>query len=292
MIDTSLEAQGKSEKTTHNITAKGIFNYSYWMKQAEERRLEYQTDRPFPHIILEDFLTSEALRETAAEYVKVDWQNYRHYNENKQGGNVRKLPPTISAVLTELNSPRFLQFLESVTGIRDLIADDSLGSGGIHQSQRGGFLNIHADFTVHPYHHNWRRRINVLIYLNEQWPEEWGGKLELWARDMSECQRKVAPIFNRCVIFNTDETSFHGHPEPMTCPEGVKRKSIALYYYTLDKEAVAISTEYRSRPSDSSFKSILIFFDKTILRIFHKVKATLKLPDSVITSFMGLFRKK
>ncbi len=270
----------------------GVLDYEFWMKRASQLSSEYQTDRPFPHIVINDFLKPSLARAAGADYVNVDWQSYRHYNENKQGGNPKTLPKTITDVIAELNSPQFLEFLSRITGIENLIPDDALGSGGIHQSERGGFLNIHADFTVHPYHQDWRRRLNVLIYLNEEWQDEWGGLLELWSRDMKSCQRKIAPIFNRCVVFNTDESSFHGHPEPMTCPVGVKRKSIALYYYTADKSAVAISTEYRPRPSDHPSKAALIFLDKMALRLFHWTKSTFKLQDATVTKFMDLFRKK
>jgi Rps23 Pro-64 3,4-dihydroxylase Tpa1-like proline 4-hydroxylase len=104
-----------------------------------------------------------------------------------------------------LNSPPFVDFLEKLTGIDDLLVDESMEGGGLHQSLRGGFLNIHADFTVHPHYRRWRR-VNLLLYLNAEWPEEYGGELELWSTDMKRREEKVAPIGNRVVIFNTDAT--------------------------------------------------------------------------------------
>src|SRR4029079_17456422 len=114
------------------------------------------------------------------------------------------LPDAIKGTINELNSPAFLQFLSSLTGIKDLQKDDFLEGGGIHQSTRGGYLNIHADFTVHPHHRNWQRRVNVLVYLNKNLHVDWRGKLELWDKKMKACEVKVLPVFNRCVIFNTD----------------------------------------------------------------------------------------
>jgi Rps23 Pro-64 3,4-dihydroxylase Tpa1-like proline 4-hydroxylase len=274
--------------TMHNP----VFDYERWNREAARTAQEYRGAAPFPSIVFENFLDTQTTRALYREFDQVDWMSYRHYNENKQGGNVAKLPPLTSAVLKELNSPRFLEFLEQLTGIENLIADCELGSGGIHQSIRGGYLNVHADFTVHPYHADWHRRINVLVYLNERWDEAWGGALELWATDMSKCVRTIVPQFNRCVIFNTAKDSFHGHPEPMTCPDGVHRRSIALYYYTVEKEVAAIATEYRPRPQDSALKSLLIFCDKLAVAIFHKLKSTLHLPDNVATSIMSAFRKK
>ncbi len=109
---------------------------------------------------------------------------------------------------------------------------------------------------------------------------------------MSGCARSIAPRFNRCVIFNTARDSFHGHPEPMTCPQGVKRRSIALYYYTVEDEVEAIATEYRSRPQDNRIKAGLIFLDKLAVAVFHTLKSTLRISDSAATSIMSIFRKK
>ena len=114
--------------------------------------------------------------------------------------------------------------------------------GGLHQIERGGYLKIHADFNRHP-KFNLDRRLNLLLYLNENWKEEYGGHLELWNNQMTACVRRISPIFNRCVIFNTTDFSYHGHPEPLTCPEHVTRKSLALYYYSNGRP----ETE-RSRP--------------------------------------------
>ena len=164
--------------------------------------------------------------------------------------------------------------------------DPSLEGGGLHQSTRGGFLNIHADFTVHPHHRNWQRRANLILYLNEDWEASYGGDLELWSTDMKECVEKVSPVANRAVIFTTDATSFHGHPEPMQCPEGVARRSLALYYYSVQENPLVRSTEYRSRPGDGA-RSILIFADKHLLRTYDWMKRHLGLSDQFAASSSG-----
>lgn len=94
----------------------------------------------------------------------------------------------------------------------------------------------------------------MIVYLNRHWKEEYGGNLELWNREMTRCERRVLPIFNRCVIFNTTDFSYHGHPEPLTCPEGMTRKSLALYYYSNGRPAEELSdahsTLFQSRPGE------------------------------------------
>src|SRR5687768_10313082 len=119
-----------------------FFDYARWNRKADQAASEYRGASPFPSIVFDDFLDPETARALHQEFDQVDWMSYRHYNENKQGGNVNRLPPLTRSVLEELNSPPFLQFLQRLTGIDNLIADHDLGSGGIHQSVRGGFLNV------------------------------------------------------------------------------------------------------------------------------------------------------
>ena len=101
----------------------------------------------------------------------------------------------------------------------------------MHEIRRGGFLKIHSDFNVHP-QLRLNRRLNLLLYLNKNWKIDWGGQLELWDQEMKSCRAKVQPNFNKMIIFKTTDYSYHGHPEPLNCPENISRKSIALYYYT------------------------------------------------------------
>ncbi len=257
-------------------TTTQIFDYTKWNTELAELSKQYQSASPYPHIVLENFLNPEALDECITEFNKLNeaegWINYTHYNEKKKGLNkLDVLPEAIKGTINELNSPAFLQFLSTLTGIKNLQKDDFLEGGGIHQSTKGGYLNIHADFTVHPHHRNWQRRVNVLVYLNKNWQDEWGGKLELWDKQMKACEVKVAPVFNRCVIFNTDADSYHGHPEPMTCPEGVYRRSIALYYYSIEDKPFRRATYYQARPGEGS-KKVMVKIDNAMVAAYTEIK--------------------
>ena len=241
-------------------------------------------------------MNPEVLNECIAEFNKLNetdgWINYKHYNEDKRGLNkLDLLPETIKGTINELNSPEFLQFLSKITGIANLQKDDGLEGGGIHQSTRGGYLNIHADFTVHPHHRKWQRRINVLVYLNKEWKEEWGGKLELWDKEMKACEEKVLPIFNRCVIFNTDADSYHGHPEPMTCPEGTYRRSIALYYYTVEKNPFRRATYYQARPGEGN-KKFMVKLDNAMVALYTEIKGRLGSNDKLMSNILKFFSRK
>jgi hypothetical protein len=132
-------------------------------------------------------------------------------------------------LLREFNSPGCLQFLETLTGIGNLMPDPYFEGGGLHQIEPGGFLKVHADFNWHP-RLRLDRRLNLIVYLNQDWREEYNGHLELWDRSMSLAVRKVLPVFNRAVVFSTTSWAYHGHPEKLACPPGQTRKSLALYY--------------------------------------------------------------
>jgi len=216
----------------------------------------YVTARPFPHIVLDGLFPDAVLEGVLADFPRPEEMKARFDNATeKKLGYTYETPvrDNIRDFLWTMSSAPVLQFLEALTGIEGLIPDPYFNGGGYHETGRGGKLGIHADFRVNEQLHL-HRRINVIIYLNEHWDESYGGSLELWSRDMTMKCEQVAPVFNRCVIFNTDATSYHGHPDPLTTPEGVYRRSIALYYYTASKEIYNevpnVSTMYRARPED------------------------------------------
>ena len=244
---------------------------------------EYAAADPFPHIVVDDVLRPEAFAAAAADFPAVDdefWKGYLHVNETKYC-NVK--PDTwadsLQAVARELTSPAFVSYLEELTGIPDLIPDWSMDGGGLHQTLRGGHLNIHADFTTHHVHENWARRVNVLLYLNEEWYDDWGGQLELWDQEMRECRARVTPQGNRMLVFTTSVDSYHGHPDGLTCPPGEARRSMALYYFTEERTPVRRSTHYRARPEESTGKRAAIAADRVLLDAYDRVKRRLGISD-------------
>jgi len=218
----------------------------------------FHSTPPFPHIVLEDFLPPDVLQRALngfpAERLKSDGVFEIGY-----AGHFKRqiMPEDCGPEARELfwffNSRPVLQFLEGLTGIQGLLPDPYFMGGGYHETTKGGLLGVHADFRVHD-QLRLQRRLNMIIYLNPEWKDEWEGHLELWSRDMKTCVSKVAPILNRCVVFQTDADTWHGHPEALNTPEGVTRRSIALYYYTASKaiyeEVPANGTVYVGRPTD------------------------------------------
>jgi Rps23 Pro-64 3,4-dihydroxylase Tpa1-like proline 4-hydroxylase len=224
---------------------------------AEGKREAYRSATPFPHIVIDELLPEEVLDAVLAEFPSpqaADWFAFDSPLERKLATKEDSpMGPATRHLLAELNSAAFVDFLERLTGIEGLVPDPHLVGGGLHQIERGGHLKVHADFNRHP-RTGLERRLNVLLYLNRDWKPEYGGALELWSRDMSSCEARILPVFNRCVVFSTTSTSFHGHPEPLTCPEGRTRKSIALYYYSKDRPAEERAgdhnTLFQARPGE------------------------------------------
>lgn len=231
-------------------------------KTAQDRAAEYAAAVPFPHAVIDDFIDPRTVACIAGEFPSRDdpdaWLDFNGPDANGKPLQHRKyhisdehrLGPATQRLMYELKSARFLEVLGVLTGINDLIPDALNHGGGIHMSCRGALLKIHADFNRHPTWHL-DRRLNLLLYLNEGWQERYGGDLELWDAEMRECRKRIAPIAGRCVIFSTSSTSYHGHPDPITCPDHVTRKSIALYYYTnrrRDDDGNVHSTLWQARP--------------------------------------------
>lgn len=221
---------------------------------------EYASAEPFPHIVLDGILPVQVLQHALDNFPAEPLKSDRIFDINYGGHHKRQILPydcnkEAQALFAFLNSKAVLQFLEGLTGITGLIPDPYFEGGGFHEISRGGLLGVHADFRINETLHL-ERRINLLIYLNPEWQEEWGGALELWDRKMTECHSRVFPLLNRCVVFSTDADSFHGHPDPLNTPEHVKRRSIALYYYTssrsIYKEVPGHGTMYYARPTDSA----------------------------------------
>jgi len=202
---------------------------------ATRNRNKYIEGHPFPHIYLDNVFPEEALNKVLEEFPgenNAHWQRFHNAQELKLAlKDESNYGAFTRHFINSLNSRPFLKFLEALTGIDALIPDPYLEGGGLHQIVRGGLLKIHADFNKHPIT-NLDRRLNVLIYLNKDWEEAYGGHFELWDRNMEKAEVKILPLFNRMAIFSTTSDSYHGHPDPLNCPEDRTRKSIALYYYT------------------------------------------------------------
>lgn len=228
-----------------------------YRRLAEAHAESYGNADPFPHVWIDDFLPPDLCRSLAASFPRIDdpaWKRFKDPTSLKLGtDDATGLPENVQAALSWFNSAAFLDFLERLTSIPGLIPDPWFEGGGLHQIPRGGFLKIHADFNRHE-KLRLDRRLNAICYLNEDWRDDYGGHLELWPADMSACRQRILPVFNRLVVFNTTDFSYHGHPTPLTCPEDRTRKSLALYYYSNGRPQEEVSdahtTLFQLRPEE------------------------------------------
>jgi len=212
----------------------------------------YANADPFAHIVLDDLFDAADLDIVLRDFpspADMQWMRFDNPLEKKLGYFHERsgITQAIRDFLNAMNSFEMLLWLEALTGIEGLIPDPYFGGGGLHQIEPGGFLKVHADFNVHP-KLKLDRRLNMLVYLNKDWREEYGGHLELWDRQGKQPVKKILPLFNRTAIFSTTDTSFHGHPHPLTCPPGMTRKSVSLYYYTAGRPL-----DERCSPHDTIF---------------------------------------
>ena len=259
----------------------GFINFKALLERQDQIKTEYQSKGPFRYIMFENFFLpaqAELIYENYPSVKDGKWDKTTYINQkNKFQKNIFEKNSIMDGVFKELNSEQFLDWLQNISQIEDkLIGDDEFFGGGLHQSINGAFLNVHVDYNLHP-KTGFHRRLNVLVFMNKNWKKEYKGDLELW--DLTNGKKKLlgkfAPTFNRCVIFETNEFSFHGHPKPLNVPNEINRKSLAAYYYT------------KTRPENEIAKDHNTLFVNT-----EGVAGQLKRLSSGVTAFLERINKK
>ncbi|MDE2571699.1 MAG: 2OG-Fe(II) oxygenase [bacterium] len=216
-------------------------------REAERIRAAFGVGDPIRHVVIEGMLRAEIARRAyeafpSPEQMAIAFEGLAEVKNAEE--RIERLDPVFQAVFADLRSERFMRWLERITGIQELRPDPELHGGGLHQGPDGSYLDIHADFNLH-LRLGLYRRLNLLIYLNPEWHEPWGGYLELWAQDMSQRRAYIQPIINRCVIMETHDRSFHGYKQ-LHLPAGVTRKSVASYYYSPHRSEAQSAHEHNT----------------------------------------------
>jgi hypothetical protein len=233
-------------------------------------RAQYARATPFPFFVVEGFLEPSFAAEVAAAYPTFETAKamgfaFNAVNERKkvQVTERARFPDAVGRLSDALASREFLHDLSEITGIPSLLADERLFGGGIHVTGPHGRLDVHVDFNVLEFGGEPKlyRRLNLLLYLNPEWDEAWGGQVEFWDRDVKTCAHSYVPSLNRCVVFETSDISFHG-VAPLTCPPHEVRRSFAAYYYTTTPASAdapaAHSTIFRARPGERLREYVLM----------------------------------
>jgi len=235
--------------------------------EVEQLAQSFATANPFKHVVIDQFFQADFCRALLDEFPS--FSEKAAINEDGEVGHkavqerVSRLGKHYKLLNKLAKSSDFRELVGKITGIADLQYDPYYFGGGTHDNRHGQDLDAHVDFNFHPITKQ-HRRLNLIVYLNERWEEEWGGCLDLH-RDpyqppaMDEI-KSVLPLMNRCVIFETTEWSWHGFQRIQLPQErsDVSRKSFALYYYTdtrpVDETAKPHSTIYVERHLPERFR--------------------------------------
>ena len=233
----------------------------------EQLRSQVRKASPFPHFCLDGFFDGAFAESIASGFPSYD--EARHVGREFSTVNERKKvqitePGSFSPAVAEMNlllaSREALNLFSYLFDIPDLLADDRLMGGGIHEMAPRGRLDVHVDFNYIA-DRQWHRRLNLLVYFNHGWKPEWGGELELWDAGVSRCERSILPAFNRCVVFTTTDSSYHG-VSAIRCPEGRARRSFAAYYYSRSAPphwtGEQHPTLFRARPNEVVKSNVLM----------------------------------
>ena len=226
--------------------------------------------KPYPHIVVDDFLIEKSynliLESIPAPRRGEKSSDYLFAKNKFENPIFDTASPILSELRSELVGERFTNFLSFIFN-KKIFIDDSFVGGGLHQGGAGSFLDMHADFSRHPVHKEWVRELNILLYLNDGFENDWGGHLEMHNSVSGEKDR-VAPIGNRLVVMLTKDFTLHGYKK-ISFPDGKLRTSIASYAYSYDTNFSA--TPDRStlwKPDESGFlKGVVAKYSPFLVKI-------------------------
>jgi Rps23 Pro-64 3,4-dihydroxylase Tpa1-like proline 4-hydroxylase len=251
-------------------------------------RRKIRSAQPFPHFCIDNFLNADFANEVCNSFP--EYQSAKRLGHEFNGVNEKykiqitdskKFPPAIARLNELLASQEFVSLWSDLIGIPNLLADPELSGGGIHETNSGGRLDVHVDFNFIE-KRQWHRRLNILIYFNKDWKEDYGGYLDIWDKDVRTCHGSFAPIFNRACGFATSDISFHG-VTPLTCPLEIARKSFATYYYTREAPpgwtGQKHSTIFKARPDEWMRGHLLMPAETTVAQARHglrRIKGAIK----------------
>jgi Rps23 Pro-64 3,4-dihydroxylase Tpa1-like proline 4-hydroxylase len=228
-------------------------------EHIEDLSRQFAAAQPFRHVVIDRFLDLEFCQELIAQFPPFGAGDARNERGEEAGksviNNINRLGPAFRQFDRLMRDTELLSAMSRITGIPGLLYDEDYVGGGTHENRDGQELDPHVDFNFHP-RLGWHRRLNLIVFLNPEWDENWGGCLELLrepSSDSGDARKVVAPLANRAVIFETTESSWHGFPVIRTpAGRGISRKSLAVYFYSHDRPAAEVApshaTYYYQRP--------------------------------------------
>ena len=273
---------------------KHVFKENFNLTSLEAYFKEFSSNTPFPHFVIDNFLNENSANKVLNNFqITGKWTNLSLVNNYKKFLlNDRKfMDNNCNEIIEELGSKEFIEKLSRCTGLKNIFLDKGLVGGGLQQSLNGGSLNIHTDFTSHITKKNWRRALNLIIYFNKNWHDSYNGSLEFWDNKVKNKIKSYSPIFNRCVIFKTDEKSFHGFPDTLNLPPEIARKSFAVYYFIEEDKPIKLyPSTFTPRPGDKMHYKLLMGIDSFLNKIFSFLKRYKIVNDKLASKILDLFK--
>jgi len=260
---------------------KNIFNN--WTEDYLSLKNIFLSNKPFEHLVIDNFFKDDYAEILYKNFPKVEdkkWFSYWNPIEKKYAMNNFSDNEVYNDLFTKLQSPESLDLMKKISGIENLEIDEHLHGAGVHYHPRGGKLDMHLDYSLHPISGK-ERRINLIIYLNKNWKEEYNGELQFWNNEFTDCEAKIYPLFNRAIIFKTSDISYHGLPQLINCPPEKRRKSIAIYYVSEPRENITHRTKacFRSLPWQPVNERLKKLYDIRKERVIKKSDLDEIYPD-------------
>jgi hypothetical protein len=261
--------------------------FGNWINNIVNLSEEFLSGKPFENVVIDNFLNESYAEELYRLFPKDrnDWHYYENPIEVKYAfDNINNLDSNIKDYFYYLSSEQITKKISEITNIPDLQYDEYLHGAGLHSHPRHGRLNVHLDYEKHPFSGK-ERRINIIYFLTKNWNSElWNGLNELWDKEVSICVKKTDIIFNRAIIFKTNDISWHGLPEKILCPENVFRNSIAYYYVSLlnsqkNEDEYRKKAKFVKRPQDSYNKNMEELYNIRRYRRIEKTDMELLFPN-------------
>jgi hypothetical protein len=273
---------------------KHVANENFRLTNPEIYFKEFSSNTPFPHFVIDNFLSEESANRVLNNFeITEKWTNLSLVNNYKKFllNDRESMDANCNEIIEELGSKEFIEYLSKCTGLKNIFLDKGLEGGGLQQSLSGGSLNMHTDFTSHITKKNWKRVLNLIIYFNKDWLDEYNGSLEFWDDQVKNKIKSYSPIFNRCVIFKTDEKSFHGFPDTLNLPANMSRKSFAVYYFVEEDKSIRLyPSTFTPRPGDKLYYRFLMGIDSFLNKIFSFLKRYKIVNDKFASKILDLFK--
>lgn len=253
------------------MTANIFEPFGDWFEKKKLLCDTYNNAEPFEHVVIPNFFNDSFADELERNFPSIKEKGwYKYYNpiEKKYALNDFSNSPLFKSLFDSLQSEIFIKHIQDITSISNLEKDPYLHGAGIHYHPTGGKLDMHLDYSVHPILQK-ERRVNLIIYLNKDWKEEYNGDIQLWDSEFTHPVHKIYPVFNTAVLFNTSDDSWHGLPTPIKCPPNIGRKSVAIYYISdlRNNSVIRHKAQFRSLPNQPVNESLKKLYEIRSKRI-------------------------